>query len=264
MEPTEPPAGPPGPPQRPGDQSGQGQPSPQYGQGTPPPQYGAPQYGQPDPNQPQYGQPGPPQYGQPPYGYPGGQNQLPPQQQKTSVFAILSLVLGVISAIPFAIIFGIVALVRIPKTREKGKGMAIAGIVLACLWLVGIVLAVAFSDSDPERDASGQVTATADVAPEKLRVGDCVAEVQEGEVQDIKVQPCSQPNGGKVYAVFELPKGSFPGLDAVQASAETGCTDRWKQLREQATDLSDIFYLHPTEDSWSLGDHSVTCLLAPR
>jgi hypothetical protein len=259
MEPTEPPAGPPGPPQGPGDQPGQGQPLPQYGQGTPP-QYGQPQQGPPQYGQPPYGQQ---PYRQPPgpYGYPGQNEPLNP---KTSVFAVLALIFGIIAFVPLAIVFGIVALVRIPKTREKGKGLAVAGIVLACLWVVGLGLIVALADPDPERDASGQVTTTADVAPEKLRVGDCVAEVKEGEVQDVKIQPCSEPNGGKVYAVFDLPKGSFPGLDAVQASAEKGCTDRWTQMGEQATDLSDIFYLHPTEDSWSLGDHSVTCLLAPR
>lgn len=255
MEPTEPPAGPPGPPQGPGDQPGQGQQPPQYGQGTP-------QSGQPGPP-PQYPQQSTPPYGQPPspYGYPGQNDQLTP---KTSVLAVLALIFGIIAFVPLALILGIIALVRIPTTREKGRGLAVAGIVLACLWVVGIGLVIGFADPDPERDASGQVTATADVAPEKLRVGDCVAEVKEGEVQDIKVQPCSQPNGGKVFAVFDLPKGAFPGLEAVQADAEKGCTDRWKQLGEQATDLSDIFYLHPTEDSWSLGDHSVSCLLAPR
>ncbi len=240
---SEPPAGPPGPPQGPGDQPGQGQPIPQYGQGTPPPQYG-----------------------QPPGAYPyAGQNE---PQRGTSVFAVLALIFGIIAIVPLGIVFGIVALTRIPRTHEKGKGLAIAGLILSGLWLVGggliVLLALVVGGSDGDRDAAGQVTATTEIDSSKLRVGDCVAEIKEGEVGDIKVQPCSGPNGGKVFAVFDLPSGDFPGLESVQASAEKGCTDRWQQSGEQARDLSDIFYLHPTEDSWSLGDHGVSCLIAPR
>ncbi|HEY0616317.1 MAG TPA: septum formation family protein, partial [Kribbella sp.] len=99
---------------------------------------------------------------------------------------------------------------------------------------------------------------------DKLRVGDCVTGVKEGEVQNIKIQPCNQPNGGKVYAVFDLPKGKWPGLTAVQAAAEKGCTDRYRSSNEQADSPSDIFYLHPTQDSWTLGDRGTTCLLTPR
>jgi hypothetical protein len=102
-----------------------------------------------------------------------GQNQMP---RKTSVVATLALVFGVIGAIPVAVILGIIALARIPGTGQKGKGMAIGGMALAGLWAVFIALAV-IGDPDPGRDASGQVTTQADVALAKLRVGDCVAEV---------------------------------------------------------------------------------------
>jgi len=72
---------------------------------------------------------------------------------ETSKFAIISLILGIIS-IPFiwifgvgillgilAIIFGIISLKKINKEKLAGKSMAIAGILIGCIpiiWLLSI------------------------------------------------------------------------------------------------------------------------------
>lgn len=74
------------------------------------------------------------------------------KQPKTSGLSIASLVLGILFFIPFApllaIVFGIVALVKISKSKGefKGEGMAIAGLVLGCLMIIfniGILASIA-------------------------------------------------------------------------------------------------------------------------
>ncbi|MFG1817481.1 DUF4190 domain-containing protein [Kribbella sp. NPDC049174] len=216
---------------------------------------------------------GPPQYpGQQPYsgmppvqGMPHGP-QYPGQPQKTSTPAILSLVFGIVGAILISVILGIVALSKISHNGQKGKGLAIAGLVISGVWAVGLVgLAVVFGDGEPDRDASGQVTTTQNARADKLRVGDCVSTIAEAaEVRDLELVPCDQPNGGKVFAVFDLPAGKWPGLTAVQTAAEKGCVDRWAATGEQLDDASDIIYLHPIETGWSLGDRGTTCLVTPK
>ncbi|GAB2591726.1 DUF4190 domain-containing protein [Kribbella endophytica] len=247
MHPTDPP---PGPPQSPGTEPVPRQPLPKYGEAT------APQSGR-----IALGPSEQPYYGPPPYGYPG---QEPPPNQKTSTVATLALVFGAIGAIPVAIVLGIVALARIPSTRQKGKGLAIAGIALACVWVVVFVLIGLDAGSDPVRDASGQVTTKAAVPHQDLRVGDCVARVDEGAVRDLEVRPCSGPNGGRVFAVFELPAGTFPGEEPVQTTAQNGCGDRWLEQGGKGTDPVSIVTMFPVEASWKLGDHRVTCLLTPQ
>ena len=127
-------------PQNGGDSGGSFAPppvDPQYG--APQPQYGG-QQPQPQPQQPQYGAPQPqfgadqPQYGAPqgPYGGPvppGGYGYpVAPQNQKNG-FAVAGFILSLLPL--FGLIFSILGLNRAGKIGGKGKGLAIAGIVLS-------------------------------------------------------------------------------------------------------------------------------------
>lgn len=137
-----------------------GAPTPQYGAPQQPqtqqqPQYGAPQ--QPYGDQTQYGAPSqqpyeqqqygaaPPQFGGqvPPsggYGYP-----VPPQHQKNG-FSVAGLILSFLPL--FGIIFSILGLVRAPKVGGKGRGLAIAGLVLSIAFIGGYsAIGVALSKS---------------------------------------------------------------------------------------------------------------------
>jgi len=74
-------------------------------------------------------------------------------EQKTSGFAITSLVLGIASLVLvgvfyigvvtsiLGIVFGILALRDIKMNNKKGKGMAIAGIILGILSIIFFVVA---------------------------------------------------------------------------------------------------------------------------
>jgi len=67
---------------------------------------------------------------------------------QTNVFAILSLIFGVVFFIPFgpilAIVLGFIALSQISKSKEQGRGMAIAGIVLGFFWILMLLLIILF------------------------------------------------------------------------------------------------------------------------
>jgi hypothetical protein len=261
MSETPPPAGPSG-----GQPPYPGQPAPQQ---PGPSQYGQqPQYG----GQPPYG--GPPQQPGQPYGMPPmapiqgiPQQQYQGPKQGTNGLAIASLILGIIGVILFSVILGVIALRQVKERNQNGRGLAVAGLVISGCWVllfgVGLIVAIT-TDDEPSRDASGQVTTPTNVQPDKLKVGDCVESIDEAKVvRGMKLVPCSGPNGGEVYANYELPAGKWPGLSSVQTQAEQGCVDKWKATKRQMDDKSDIFYLHPIESSWSLGDRGVTCLVVP-
>jgi len=130
---------------------------------APPPGYGAPPtgYGAPPPTYaphvPQGWGPGQGQYapGMPPYGY------NPPTT--TSGFAIASLVCSIVLSWLFGIgsllgvVFGILGLKQCREHNERGRGMAIAGIVIGGIGLaiwVAAFISVAVDDSSSNSDTT--------------------------------------------------------------------------------------------------------------
>jgi hypothetical protein len=88
---------------------------------------------------------------------------MPAQAPKTNTMALTAMIMGILSVvlvwccygIPFnlcALIFGIIGMVQIKNSPvpQKGKGMAIAGIVLAIVSFIMAAAFVAFVVSNPD------------------------------------------------------------------------------------------------------------------
>ncbi|MEV8533869.1 septum formation family protein [Streptomyces sp. NPDC051211] len=244
------------------------------------------------PSSPQpYPQPGP--YGQPgqaghpglpgqaaPYG--GPQGWYPPPQ-KTNALAVVAFVMSIVCAVPFIpLVLGLIALSQIRKGGEKGKGLAIAAVVIhgvtIAFYAILVILGLSGALDDgppPRRDTSGQVTTPGSSDVEDIRKGDCfnteddLAKTQEGDNTQarftVRTVPCHQPHEGEAYAVFNLEGGPYPGTDKVVATAEEKCGGR--ALTDYTGDAAklpktlEVFYYYPQSSSWSLGDREVTCFL---
>lgn len=191
-----------------------------------------------------------------------------PTPPPMSAAAVAALVLGVagflLVTVPVGLVLAVVGLVRTSRRRRRGRGLAVAGLVLALVWTAGVggvVAVLASRTAAPDRDASGHVTKPAQVTPGDLRVGDCVDTSRSGDVTTVPVVPCGTRGGGKVYAIFRMPAGSWPGEPAVATRAEKGCTSRYTRGGQQADTPSDLAYFGPSELGWRLGDRSVVCVV---
>jgi hypothetical protein len=241
----------------------------------PPPQY-------PGSGPPEYPS-SPPQWSSAPAGYPepaqyhAAPDQYPPAMQYAPVpppprgyngFAIASAALGLIGGVLLSVIFGIVGLVQVRKTGQAGKGMAITGLVLSGLWVVGIGVAIAIAiASEAGRDTSGAVNNEGSVTTTELRPGDCVREVSESKsIYDVPAVPCSQRHQGEVFAVFTLPAGNWPGEQAVVKKAEDGCSSRLAGYSKRAAkdENLQVFFIYPADTASWRRDRSVTCLVTDR
>jgi hypothetical protein len=226
---------------------------------------GQPHWG-PPPSQPQWGPPP----GQQPWPPPPGQQPWPPpppvwHDTGTDGFAITALVLGILPVCGglLGILFGILSLNRISGTHKSGRRLAIAGIVLGTLWLIGIGVGVAVSiANEADRDPSGAVTSSGDVDATQLRIGDCPEKAPEGTTYTVHVVPCSQPHAAEVFAQFTLEGPDFPGAAQVDRFASGGCRKRVAGYAgpDAGADY-DLLYLVPTSDTWSQGDRQVTCMI---
>ncbi|HYJ56228.1 MAG TPA: septum formation family protein [Mycobacterium sp.] len=221
-------------------------PDPGY-QGNPPP-HGRPQYG-PPPGGPAGAYPPPPP---PPLPYQGFQREAYyAPAPRTNWWSIVALIFGVIGGVLISLICGIVGL---KKSREyqRGRGMAIAALVLSVLWIFVIGAAILLQGLIGE----GNVTAT------DVKVGDCLADIPDGD-KVIRVQTvgCDQPHAGEVFAVITMPDGDFPGEAAVEAYHEKCGPELSTYSPAAMTDDSvQLYVLYPTADTWASGDRAVTCI----
>jgi hypothetical protein len=181
----------------------------------------------------------------------------------TNGMAIASLVFGVLGGVLLAVVFGLVALSQIRRRGGRGRGMAIAGLVLSACWTVVIALVVvAALTAAPNRDEAGAVTDPGQAHVQSLQVGDCIDGLADQTVVSaITFRPCAEPHQAEVFAQFELPTGPWPGPEAVVQLAEDGCGQRVPDLtgHPQLATLG-MFTLTPVENAWAM-DQTVTCLV---
>ncbi len=208
------------------------------------------------PPPPQWGAPGPsPAWGPP----------APSGREGRDGLAITSLVLGIIPVFAgiLGIVFGIIALVRIRRSGRRGRGLAIAGIALGSLWFVGVAAAVAISVANTaDRGDDGAVVARGSVAATALRTGDCPTSLPDGVTRTLGVGPCTEPHVAEVFASFPISSGAYPGEAEVKRFGGGGCTERLAgYVGPGREDEFDVVFLYPTDQSWRLGDRTVSCLV---
>ena len=207
-----------------------------------------------------YGAPSGPNGPYPGFPAPGSSPYPPPGSGGTSGFAIASLIFGIFGGVLLSVIFGIVALVQIRKRGQKGKGLAISGLVLSGCWLLLIIIGATYGIITGSDDRSTSNNGSGSVSVTTLKRGDCVNGITTtGAIEDLPVVSCSTAHEGEVYAVFELADGPWPGNDVVQQQAESRCETLLKSYAPNAADTVEVLYLHPLQWSWSR-DRGVTCV----
>ena len=210
-------------------------------------------------------------------GEPSSYGSGPPPSNKTNGLAIAAFVTGLIPCLGvLSLILGVISLRQIGSKGGKGRGLAMAGIVLSCLWVVagiaGYIL-LGGDDSSANTGAKPKISSTKpkEVDAKKMKVGDCIndnsgAPSSTGtdgpvEVESVKVVPCNGPHDGEVLAAFKL-GGLFPSENEMSQKASVGCKRLManRLRRDPAASSLATSYYYPTVESWTRGDRAVTCV----
>jgi hypothetical protein len=206
-----------------------------------------------------------------PAGYPGGQPAAP--KDGTNGLAIAALILGILGGVLLSVPFGIAALVQVRKRPQRGKGLAIAGLVLSGGWIlvigVLIVAAVALQPpGQPHRSAStGQITAKGTTSIWSLHAGDCFQNPSADQallgVTSVTVGPCTTPHNAQIFAQFSATGASFPGNSALDKQATVGCQAQIAGHLDKSklTGAMSLHFLLPQQQSWADGHRTISCFV---
>lgn len=191
--------------------------------------------------------------------------------------AIAAFVLGLVGVWVLGIVLGIVALRRIRRTAQQGRGLAIAGIVLSGIWLAitALVLVVGLGSGPvvtPPSSASSSTGASGShsVDPFTLTTGDCFDNPTPtpGQTQTVNTvikTLCTQPHNAQIYATFNVSGSalSYPGAAKMHSLASSGCTARVRTSLDgsKLTDSMSIRFLYPLQDSWLGGHRTISCIV---
>ncbi|MCE7083154.1 DUF4190 domain-containing protein [Streptomyces sp. ST2-7A] len=170
---------------------------------------------------------------------------------------------------PIGLILGIVALVRLRRHRPpvRGRGFAIAAIVVGCYSVVMITAVVVPVLIDPDSERWGNSgTAMTDLA-----VGTCFLSPSaedlsaDGEVTDVETVPCAEPHDAEVVALLDVGREleEYPGEEWWDTTAYERCAEEARRYAIDPWAGSAILeYYHPSRPGWAAGDHIVTCVIA--
>ncbi|MDF2667636.1 MAG: hypothetical protein K0R81_3486 [Microbacterium sp.] len=212
--------------------------------------------------------------GVPPY---AGSASIPPPvdyANRTNVVSIFALVLGFIVPIG-GIIAGAVGLSQVKRTGEKGRGLAIAGIivgsVMTLLTILGVILFFVFvvigaaAEEAQSTDDGGFYDPNQNAPTEflSLQVGQCLDDVSSGFITSDNLVDCGLPHTYEVFGNFTVPDGAFPGDDAITTSAQEQCDTAFQSyIGISYTDSTLQYnYIGPSSDTWAQGDREISCLV---
>ena len=252
------------------------------------PPYSAPPYpGQPYPGQqwpaPPYSQQPPNAYGYPPYGYGGypyggypyGQPQPPTGTNGLAVAAFVLGICGFFVVTPIVgLIFGIVSLAAVRRTGQKGKRLAVSGIVLSSAWIaaLGTLLTIAVVNTpDPaQRAADGTVVSSGTVPVFGLHPKDCFTlpsgaiGSNDNSARTLTVVPCTKAHDSEAYGSFPVAESTFPGVDGLRAESSSQCVPLLSSFVPDPVTLpagTRLQFISPNQQAWDAGERRVTCFL---
>ena len=144
-------------------------------------------------------------------------------------------------------------------------------IISSFFFILTIATVTACSSESPlslvdeaSRNESGQIVAQGKVGVLRLKIGDCFKN-ESDTVEFVLGVPCSAPRSSKVFAIFELPVGDYPGAEKTKNIALMKCFDESLNTPEHLdiTKIISISGYAPDSKSWA-SDRSVICFSTPK
>ena len=187
----------------------------------------------------------------------------------TNGFAVASFVLGLLGGVVLSVIFGIVALNKLRGRPQRGKGLAVAGLCLSGVWVVGIVTVLTVkADTAAHRSAtSGQITKNGHLGVFSLRAGDCFQNPSGSQpavkLTQVTAVSCRSLHNAQVIAQLPVSGSAYPGRAGFRAQGLPGCRASISAVadRSKLTPTMKLIWIYPEPQAWADGHRTISCLI---
>lgn len=185
-----------------------------------------------------------------------------PERPRVEPLAVASVPAGVVLG-PVGVGLGGAALSRVRTRGTRGRGLAVAGMVVGAVVTVGWALgAFAWWQGDQARTPlAGDVDAPRTVTARQLVLGTCLDELPpDGEVSSVRAVPCADEHRAQVVARTDFGAAEvWPGQAAADRRVARVCTP--ETLGQDVPEGVELVVWSPTEASWRDGDRTGLCLV---
>lgn len=196
-------------------------------------------------------------------------------ESPVNTVAVLALVLGFVAPLG-GVVAGVLALGILRRTRERGRALAIGGVVIGGVLtvLAGAAIIVGVSWLTAAAPVPSAEATSTSISPPPSEtpapafapgVGQCFAQRGRGEIGDASLVDCAVPHTYELFAQFAAASDAdpYPGDDDIAHAAEAGCVEAFAGFVGLAYDRSalDYVYLSPTRKTWDAGDRRVSCFV---
>lgn len=186
----------------------------------------------------------------------------------TNGFAIAALACGLLGGL-LGVVFGIIALNQISNTGQRGRGLAIGGLIAFGAWFVAVPaigVTVALLSHGPSAPVAAVATETSSPPPLQLRslqAGECFDYTLDSAhlVRQVQRLPCTQPHTSQILGSFDLAGSVWPGEEAIRGEASTRCRGMVAKNTHLPTGMYVSFAYPGSAGAWNAGLHQVTCYL---
>ncbi len=174
---------------------------------------------------------------------------------------------GLLGGVVLGAIFGFIALSRIRRLGQRGRGLAIAGIVLSAAWTALVVIGIIGANlgNATRSPSTGEISQSGRLNVFSLAVGDCFDNPAGATTVDtVTAIPCNQPHNAQIFAHFHLTGSDFnyPGTAAVTKLATDGCNARIGSVNKaETTNAMSVRLIFPVEGAWIAGQRTVNCMI---
>lgn len=150
-----------------------------------------------------------------------------------------------------------------PAASAKRGGAWWTGLLR--FWWIAVVAVVGISGAvfSASRDDSGQISDAGDLQAFDLRAGDCfdLKDPDEELIEQVEAKPCTEVHEFEMFLVADMADGGYPSVEAMDDFVLENCVPAFGEFvgRDYELSVLDIFWLTPTEESWTSGDRAIQC-----